>query len=231
MAAMRRERRNMDSRVAVIWDLDGVLVDSASLHLAAWQAIAKERGLEFTEQDFYSTFGLRSPDIIQRVLGDFPRQQVEAMTRRKEQLFRALVKDGYLHPLPGACMVVNALAARNVRQAVATSAPRRNVDMVLDHMNLSGCFQALVSGEDVSAGKPEPEVFLKAAQRLRIPPEKCVVIEDAPDGVLAAKRAGMRAVAVTTSHRAEELHQADLVLETLEQIDLAWLLKDGSSAA
>jgi len=221
----------MDPRVAVIWDLDGVLVDSASLHLAAWQAMAKEHGLAFTEQDFYSTFGLRSPEIIRRVLGDFPQQQVEAMTRRKEHLFRALVKDGYLHPLPGACSAVNALAAKNVRQAVATSAPRRNLVMVLDYVNLSGCFQALVSGEDVSAGKPDPEVFLKAARHLGISSEKCVVIEDAPDGVLAAKRAGMRALAVTSSHEAEELHLADLVLESLERLDLAWLLTDGSSAA
>ena len=221
----------MDPRVAVIWDLDGVLVDSASLHLAAWQVMAKEYGLAFTEQDFYSTFGLRSPEIIRRVLGDFPQQQVEVMTRRKEQLFRALVKDGYLHPLPGACSAVNALAAKNVRQAVATSAPRRNLVMVLDYVNLSGCFQALVSGEDVSAGKPDPEVFLKAARRLGISSEKCVVIEDAPDGVLAAKRAGMRALAVTSSHEAEELNHADLVLEDLERLDLAWLLTDGSSAA
>lgn len=191
-----------------IWDLDGVLVDTADLHRRAWAALAEESGLVFTDEDFRRTFGLRNPEIIATVFGQaLPPERVQALGDRKEELFRSLAR-GHIRPLPGALELLEGLARAGVRQALATSTPRANVHLVLEELGLEDRFDAVVCAEDVRAGKPDPEGFLLAARRLGVDPRHCVVLEDAVAGAQAARAAGMGCVAVAGQRPLEQLAQS-----------------------
>ena len=201
---------------AVIFDVDGVLVDTGRLHFEAWRALARELGLPPPDERWFRrTFGRRNEEILKTLLPQPSRDELELerLSRRKEALFRRLAK-GKIEPLPGALALVRALKRRGFRLGIGTSTPPENLQMILKELGLRGAFDAWVTGADVERGKPDPEVFLKAAARLGVPPARCAVIEDAPAGVEAAKRAGMRAVAVTTTAEPEALQAkgADLVV-------------------
>ncbi len=206
---------------AVIFDVDGVLVDTGRLHLEAWRALARELGLPPPDERWFRrTFGRRNEEILKTLLPHPPSQgELERLSRRKEALFRRLAK-GKIEPLPGALALVRALKRRGFRLGIGTSTPPENLQMILEELGLRGAFDAWVTGADVERGKPDPEVFLKAAARLGVPPARCAVIEDAPAGVEAAKRAGMRAVAVTTTAEPEALQAkgADLVVDSLRAL-------------
>ena len=204
----------MRSDVAVLFDLDGVLVDSRIHHLKAWQQFAEQRQLDVPANYFEQTFGLRNDAILGGLIGGLSVDDVERLGREKEELFRAIAR-GNLELLPGARELLAFLDEQAVPRAVVTSTPRPNLEMVLDSLAIAGCFQTSVTAEDTSKGKPDPEGFLLGGQRLGVAPENAVVIEDAPAGIDAAKAAGMRAVAVTTTHRAADLAAADLVVDSL----------------
>ena len=204
---------------AVLWDLDGVIVDTAPLHLWSWQKTFGEIGVSFTEPDFKRSFGRRSPEIIQQFLGpDVEPVQMEALAERKEELFRVAAAAG-VEMLPGVRNLLTALHASGWAQTIASSAPPENVDLLVDALSIRGLLGPVVTARDVSVGKPAPDVFLVAAARLGVDPARCVVIEDAVAGVEAAKAAGMRCVAVTNTHPADHLTLADLVVDSLEQLD------------
>ena len=201
---------------AVIWDMDGVIVDSAEYHLKAWRQVFDERDIDFSEEDFRDTFGMVNSDIIARKMGKgVSRKEMDDIGREKEVVFRRLVVDGGIKPLSGADELICSLDRLGCRLALATSAPRENAALVLRMLGLTTCFQAVVSEEDVSQGKPDPQAFLLAAERLGTTPAESVVIEDAPAGVHAAKSAGMKVVGVTTSHSRAEMAVADLVVGSL----------------
>ena len=204
----------MRSDVAVLFDLDGVLVDSRPQHMAAWQQLARERGLKHAEDYFHRTFGLRNDAIIGGLASGLTAEDVRAMAERKEELFREQAR-GRIQPLPGVRELLSFLADHDVPAAIVTSTPRANLTMILDTLDLPGRFDALVAEEDAAKGKPDPEGFLVAAQRLGVAPADCVVIEDAPAGIQAAKAVGMRAIAVTTTRPPADLGDADLVVESL----------------
>lgn len=208
---------------AAIWDVDGTLVDTAELHFQAWVEVCREEGLTFTRQQFTQTFGRRNPDIIRMIFGaDVDEETADRLAERKEQLYRATAARG-IELLPGARALLQALAAAGFRQAVGSSAPRANLDLILKMTGIGQFFDALVSMEDTQRGKPDPEVFLKAAAKLGMPPAQCVVFEDAVAGVEAAHAGGMKCVAVrfVGHHSAERLRQAgaDLVVDSLEAVD------------
>jgi beta-phosphoglucomutase len=210
---------------AVIWDVDGTLVDTAELHFQAWCILARELALPFTRDDFARTFGWRNPEIIPLLFGaDRTAQEIERLGDRKEDLYRAEAAKG-VELLPGVQSLLAEMAEAGCRQAVGSSAPRRNLDLILDITRTSSYFSAVVSMEDTQRGKPDPQVFLMAAQKVRVPPERCLVIEDAPVGVQAAKAGGMKAIGVTFvgHHPEEKLRQAgaDLVVPSLERVDAA----------
>lgn len=213
---------------AVLWDLDGVIVDTAPLHLWSWQEAFGEIGVPFTESDFKRSFGQRTIEIIRQVLGpDVEPRQLEALTERKEALFRVAAASG-VKMLPGAKYLLTALYVSGWAQAIASSAPPENVDLLVDALSIRDFLGMVVTAKDVSVGKPAPDVFLVAAARLGVDPAHCIVVEDAVAGVQAAKAAGMRCVAVTNTHSADHLGQADLVVDSLGQLgveDFARLLK------
>ena len=207
---------------AILWDLDGVLVDTACFHYQAWRQLLSELGLTLSEEEFRRTFGLRNDLIFRGLLGEVPEEEMDRLSERKEALFRQFAA-GRVSPLPGAVELVRRARERGLRMALVTSTPRANIDLVLVGAGLSGAFDTIVTAEDVSRGKPDPEGFLLAARRLGVAPEGCLVIEDAPGGIEGARRAGMRSLAVTTTHAREDLAAADAVVDSLsgaEGLDL-----------
>jgi len=199
---------------AVLWDLDGVLVDTALFHYQAWCQLLSELGRSLSEEEFRRTFGLRNDLILRDMLGEVSAEEVKRLSERKEALFRQHAA-GRVTLLPGAAKLVRRSRDRGRRTALVTSTPRANIDFVLEQVGLRGAFDTIVAAEDVSRGKPDPEGFLLAARRLGVAPERCLVIEDAPGGVEAARRAGMHSLAVTTTRPREDLTAADAVVDSL----------------
>jgi beta-phosphoglucomutase len=208
---------------AVVWDLDGVIVDSGDAHNASWAAMASEFGLPYDPAVFKSIFGRHNTDIISSLWGITDPQEIERMALSKEQFFRQAARD--LRPLPGVLDLVRSLAQAGWKQGIGSSAPLENVRLLLDATGLSNYMQAIASGEDVTRGKPDPQVFLRAFERLGVSPLDGVIIEDAPAGVQAAKAAGAAALAVTNTQTEETLREAgaDLVVPTLEGLELGTL--------
>jgi beta-phosphoglucomutase family hydrolase len=213
--------------MAVIWDMDGVIADTGPFHLAAWQKVFRERGVDFTPEAFTRHFGQRNDTIIPAALDKaVDRETLETISREKEAAFRAAAV-GQIKPFPGVLTLLDGLRRSGFRLALGSSAPLENVNLIIGELGIADSFEAIVTGRDVTEGKPDPQVFRLAAQRLGVTPGCCIVIEDAPAGVAAAGRAGMRCVAVTNSHPAMVLKQADLVVDTLEKVkvvDLARLI-------
>ncbi len=183
---------------AVLWDMDGTLVDSEEFHWLSWRDTMAQEGVPVTREQFLATFGQRNDTILPQWLGrDAAPERIQRIGDAKEALYRKLVRERGLQPLPGAKEWVARLHKEGWRQAIASSAPRANVEVVLEVTGLGGYFQAIVSAEDVTVGKPDPQVFLRAAERLGMPPARCIVVEDATAGVEAARRAGMRSIGVS----------------------------------
>jgi beta-phosphoglucomutase len=209
---------------AAIWDVDGTLVDTAELHFTAWVRLCRELHRSFSRADFAATFGKRNPEILQYLFGPvFTDQQIAELGDRKEDYYKAEARHG-VKLLPGARDLLSALCNHCVRQAIGSSAPRGNVDLILSLTDSAGFFQAIVSMEDTTRGKPDPQVFQIAAERLGTPPEQCIVFEDAVAGVQAAKAGGMKCVAVSFvgHHPPDKLRDAgaDLVVKTLAEVSL-----------
>ena len=200
---------------AVLWDLDGTLVDSAEQHWQAWRETLEAAGFSVTRAQFRETFGQRNDAILTRWLGTgITTAQVRVIGDAKEARYRDLVATAGLTPLPGAADWVGRLARGGWRQAVASSAPRLNVEVVVRALGLAARFGALVAAEDVEHGKPAPDVFLAAARRLGVPPARCVVVEDAPAGIEAARRAGMPSIGVGPAGFAP----AEVIVASLEDL-------------
>jgi beta-phosphoglucomutase len=204
---------------AVIWDLDGVIIDSADEHRRAWQRLAREEGIKFTDEDFWATFGKRNDDIIAILWGPLSPEQVQLLRDRKEIYFRDLIRKTAA-PLPGSMELMRSLHEAGYLQALASSAPIENIQLISEVLGLERYLTALVSGETVPHGKPAPDIFLKAAQELHIEPSRCLVIEDAVAGVEAAHAAGMRCIAVAGNRDLPGLRKAELMVKTLLEVDV-----------
>jgi len=200
---------------SVLWDLDGTLVDSEQYHWLAWREAMAAEGISLTHPEFLKTFGLRNDAIVPQWIPDATPERVEQIAIAKEQLYRRLVREGGLEPLPGARHWTQRLALDGWQQAIASSAPRENVDVVLAVIGLRPFFQAIVSAEDVTLGKPDPQVFLTAAARLGSAPGQSIVVEDAPAGIEGARRAGMASIGV---RRSGSPLPADLAVSSLADL-------------
>jgi beta-phosphoglucomutase len=176
----------------------------------------RAEGVDLTEADFRATFGQRNNEILSGWLGSQAGpERIREVGDEKEERYRALVRQEGIAPLPGAEQWVRALRARGWRQAIASSAPRLNVETVEEALGFTELVDAVVAAEDVREGKPDPEVFLTAAARLGAAPGRCIVVEDAVAGLKAARRAGMRSIGVGV----DPVH-ADLAVDSLEEIRL-----------
>jgi beta-phosphoglucomutase len=220
---------------AAIWDMDGTLVDTAELHFVAWETVCRELGRAFSRADFAATFGRRNPEIIRWLFGEarFEERRIANIGDHKEEIYRAAARRQGVVPLPGVTRLLQALGQVGFRQAVGSSAPRANLDLILEMTGLARFFASVVAMEDTQRGKPDPQVFLVAAERLGVAPGRSVVLEDAVAGVAAAKAGGMKCVAVNfVGHHPEEKLRgagADLVVASLERVsadDVVRLLSD-----
>jgi beta-phosphoglucomutase len=207
--------------LAVLWDLDGVLADTGEQHYLAWARTLEQYRIPFSRKLFQETFGMNNWGILIRLLGRQPERELyEQISNAKELSFRQGIQ-GQVKPLPGVLATLQALKARGLRQAIASSAPPENIDALVDELGLRDLFQAIVSAYKLP-GKPAPDVFLAAARALDVPPQQCLVIEDAVTGVAGAKRAGMRCLAVTNTNPADALRQADQVVDSLLPLEAAF---------
>ena len=205
---------------AVIWDMDGVIADTSRYHFQAWQEIFQERGIDFTQEVFKRYFGRRNDTIIRDNIGrEISSREVYAIADEKEERYRRLMAQD-IKSLPGAIELLGLLGESGVKMAVASSAPLENIELITRSLGIYDCFQAIVWGGEVAESKPSPQGFLLAAEKLGVEPRNCLVVEDAVAGVAAAKKGGMKCMAVTTSHPEASLKEADLVLDTLEAIGL-----------
>lgn len=203
---------------AVIFDLDGVLVDSAEPHRQSWRALGRELGIEVRDEDFLRLFGRTSRDIVPQLFGaDLSPEEIRGLGQRKEALYRGLIR-GRVPAMPGAAEAVRRCCDAGCRLAIGSSTPRANIDLALDGLGVAALFDAIVSGDEVSRGKPDPEVFLTAAARLGIEPHRCLVVEDAPAGIQAALAGGMQAVALCSTHPAGDFPAGAQIITTLAEL-------------
>jgi beta-phosphoglucomutase len=183
---------------AILWDLDGTIVDSGDLHWLAFQATMADESITLTHEEFTGFFGWKNDRILRRLMGDaVPPADITRIGDAKEARFRALAVDRGVRAMPGAVEWIARLRGDGWRQAVASSAPRENIAAMLQALDLADVFDAIVAAEDVAIGKPDPEVFLTAAARLGATAATSVVVEDAEAGIEGARRAGMKSVGVS----------------------------------
>ena len=202
---------------AAIWDMDGVLVDTGQDHYQSWVEALAKRSVPLSYEQFSATFGMNNTSILKLWLGaNTPQSVIDQVGDEKETIFRQLVA-GRIQPLPGVCSLLEGLQKAGFRQAVASSAPQANIDVLLETTRLRPFFDAVVSASRLP-GKPDPAVYLEAAARLGVLPAQCVVVEDAVAGVEGARRAGMHCIAVTNTNPAASLAAAGLVVDSLEKV-------------
>jgi HAD superfamily hydrolase (TIGR01509 family) len=202
---------------AVLWDLDNTLIDSGEHHYEAWRQTTESLGHAMDRGTFAASFGKKNDTILRELLGvDADAAEIDRIGEEKEVIYRRLLRERGIELLPGAAQWLERLKGGGWRQALATSAPRANVDVVLARLGLDGFFDGEAVGEDVVSGKPDPAIFLEAARRVGALPADCIVVEDAPGGLLGARRAGMRSIGVLSSHFSAL--EADLVVHSLTEL-------------
>ena len=200
----------------VIFDWDGVVIDSSSHHERSWELLAEEIRKPLPPGHFKAGFGKKNQEIIPGLYGwsDDP-VEIQRLGDRKEELYRELVREQGVVVLPGARELLESLKAASISRSVGSSTPRTNLDAIFAATGLGELFDAVVSADDVGNGKPAPDVFLLAAKRLGLAPADCLVIEDAHVGIEAAHRAGMKVLAVATTNPLEDLVFADAAVASL----------------
>jgi beta-phosphoglucomutase family hydrolase len=213
----------MNAQLAVIFDMDGVLVDSYRAHFLSWQEVMAARGRSMSREEFDATFGRTSREVIAALWPEdaSSESEIARLDAQKEAAFRRILAADF-SVMPGAIALLDSLDAAGFALAVGSSGPPENVNLVLDRLGKRSLFGAVVHGMDVSRGKPDPQVFLLAAQRLAIAPQRCAVVEDAALGIAAAKAAGMASVGLASTGRSRaSLSAADLTIERLSELNPA----------
>jgi len=209
----------VSSGPGAIFDWDGVIIDSSSHHEESWERLAAETGRTLPPGHFKKGFGMKNEVIIPNVLGwTQDADLIQQYSLRKEELYRQIVVERGIAPLPGVEALLTRMQKRGIPCAIGSSTHRLNIETALNFLGFGKFFTAIVSAEDVTHGKPHPEVFLTAAARIHRHPANCVVFEDAVFGIEAAHRGGMRAVAVATTHSIELLDSADVAVSRLDQL-------------
>ncbi len=210
---------------AFLFDLDGVVVDSNGRHVDSWKEVARRHGFDCPDPDHIGKCGLRTGAVIRDLLRwPVSEEESDRIGAEKEAIYREWIRQDGIQPIPGVRAFLEQVQTLGIRCAVGSSAPRENVDLCLQSLRLESVFSATVSGADVRRGKPAPDIFLKAAEKIGMPPRHCLVFEDAPAGIAAAHAAGMKAVALLTSHPREEVAAADFIVPDFEGLALSSVL-------
>ena len=220
----------MDGKPGAIFDWDGVIINSAAQHEISWERLANECGKTLPENHFKRGFGMKNEVIIPELLGwtTVP-VEIRILSLRKEAIYREVVREQGMTALPGVETWLQRLRDAGIPCAIGSSTHRENITTTLDVLGLEEFFSVIVTAEDVKRGKPDPEVFLTAAERLSVEPANAVVFEDALVGIAAAKAGGMRVVAVATTEPKEKLAHADWVVDRLDELSVAQLWDSSGS--
>ncbi|WP_309400558.1 HAD family hydrolase [Cerasicoccus maritimus] len=211
--------------IGAIFDWDGVVIDSSAAHERSWELLAAERNLFLPEDHFKKGFGRKNQFIIPNLLDwTHDHEEIEELSFRKEELYREIIKKEGIDALPGIKELLKFLHEQGVPCVVGTSTPRINVETIMDVLGVREYFQDIVSAEDVTHGKPDPEVFLLAASKIGREPASCLVFEDAHYGIEAGLRGSMKVVAVATTHPIEDLHEAHMAVHRLSNLNYEAML-------
>ena len=203
---------------AVLWDMDGTIVNSLPFHKRAWQVTFARRGRGYTDEDFEYSNGRINEEIIPHFLGNgLSPEEVKMISREKEATFRRLVKDD-IQALPGVVELIESIAKAGFLLAIVSSTPGENIELITAKLGIKKYFNLLINGDDVKEGKPSPQCFLLAAEKLGVKPKNCLVMEDAVVGVQAAKRAGMYCISITNTCLRKDISGADLIVDDLTGI-------------
>ena len=213
-----REMTAVENGKGVIFDLDGVLIDSGWAHKQAWFDLAEREGYKMSDEFFYGTFGMQNAQIIPMLVGrDLATEEMKRLSDWKEQRYRDLMSEK-LELSPGAEKLLRELKDDGFLLAIGSSAPKDNLELIFQCLKLDSYIDTCVTQEDVIRGKPAPDTFLAAAQRLSLQPKNCIVVEDAVQGIEAAKTAGMFVIALTTTRDRADLLQADKIVNGLDEL-------------
>ena len=203
----------------VIFDMDGVLTDNKEQDFTAWKRVFADFGIDLSFEGYKAFTGMKGEAIVKKYIrpsaGD---EEATALTRRKEDYFIEEIKKSKIDPTPGVIRLLNDLKMNNIRMGIGTAAMKFKAYAVLDELGIRDFFKVLVSAEEVKKGKPDPETYLKVAEELHLRPEECFVIEDAPNGIEAAKNGGIKCIAITTTHERSELGQADRIIDSFDEL-------------
>ena len=202
---------------AVIFDLDGTLLDNNPYHLQSWKKYLENMGRDMTEEEYNANInGRTNRDVIDYIHGDALNEENSLKYGlEKEALYREVYKP-FIKPVNGLLAFLKILADKNVPMAIATSGIQPNIDFMFDNVPIKQYFKIIVNSSHIKKGKPDPEIYIKAASRLNVAPKNCLVFEDAVVGINSAKAAGMKVIAIATTHPKEELNGADMIIDDYE---------------
>ncbi len=206
-------------RIGAIFDWDGVIVDSSHIHEKSWELLAEDENLTLPQGHFRKGFGMKNEYIISEILHWSNNiREINRLSHCKENLYREIVAKETLQPLPGVVGFLTMLMDLDIPCAIGSSTPMANIQLIIDKLEINEFFSGIVSGDDVTKGKPNPQVFYMAAQKIYCQPEQCIVFEDAPAGIAAAHNGGMKAVAIASTHAQKSLRDADIVVHSFEEL-------------
>ena len=202
---------------AVIFDLDGTMLDNNPYHLQSWKKYLENMGRDMTEQEYNANInGRTNTDVIKYIHGDALNEEDSLKYGlQKETLYREVYKP-FIKPVKGLLAFLKILADKKVPMAIATSGIQPNIDFMFDHVPIKQYFKIIVNSSHIKKGKPDPEIYIKAASLLSVSPKNCLVFEDAVVGINSAKAAGMKVIAIATTHPKEELNGADMIIDDFE---------------
>jgi beta-phosphoglucomutase len=206
---------------AVIFDMDGTMINNTAYHQKAWLEYLKQYGIQLSGEEYLQKVsGKKNDQIVKELFGpSVSPHKIKVISDEKEALYRELYAD-FIEEVPGLTKFIDKLHKRRIRTAIATTAQLQNRNFALVSLGLEDRFEVILGDEHVRNGKPDPEIYLKTSQELGVAPEKCIVFEDSPPGVQAAKNAGMTAVGVLTMHKTEHLRSADFLIHNFAEIQL-----------
>ncbi len=218
---MSKLKLNLDQFEAVIFDMDGTMVDNTKFHEKSVVQFLQARGIKLGAGEFKKRFfGKKNDAALKDIFGDkFSKQEISNLADEREALYRKMYAP-FIKEVQGLTELIKKIKAKGLKVAIATTAPKVNRKFVLDALNLHGNFEVIIGEEHVKKGKPDPEIYLKAAKALKVDPKDSLVFEDSRVGVKAAKNAGMTVVALLTTHKKEELKEADFEVEHFEQVEI-----------
>ena len=211
------------SWLGTIFDWDGVVVNSSSIHLTSWERLAEELNFKLPSDHFERGFGKRNETIIPEILKWTDSDElISCLGKRKEEIYREIAQNDGISIGEGAKKFLTLIQQKKIRSVVGSSTERANIKLAIQQHKLEDFFEGIIASEDVVAGKPDPEVFLKAANVLGLSPSEWLVIEDSPHGIEAGQRAGMKTLALTTTHTKDIFSELkpDLIFSSLKTIDL-----------